>query len=398
MDGMEMSGMSGMGGTDGGSSGAVSVRLNAAQVASFGVTFDTASMRRLTRTIRATGVVDFDESRMEWVAPKFGGWVEALHVDFTGAPVRAGDPLLDVYSPDLVTAQEELLLAAKMVDSVGSSHVEGVADDARGLLSSARRRLAYWDIDDAQIDRILSSGAVSPTLTLAAPASGVVMKKQVFAGQAFRPGDELYMIADLSEVWINAEVFESDVGLLREGMPVEVTVSALPGKVLEGRVAYVYPTLEDRTRSLRARVTVPNPRGELKPGMYATVKLTRDLGEALVVPSSAVLHSGERAVVFIDAGQGRFEPRVVALGREGDGAVQVLHGLDRGARVVTSAQFLLDSESNLAEVMKAMMAQMNTSDMSGMDMGGMEGMDMTADSAGSGMGGMRMGPDSAGGR
>jgi multidrug efflux pump subunit AcrA (membrane-fusion protein) len=184
------------------------------------------------------------------------------------------------------------------------------------------------------------------------------------------------MIADLSDVWVNAEVFEADAALVREGMPARISIAALPGRTLEGNIEYVYPTLEDRTRSMRARISIPNPGAALKPGMYATVTFSVDLGERLTVPASAVLHSGERTVAFADMGGGELMPHELTLGAQGRDLVQVIEGLEPGQRVVTSAQFLLDSESNLAEVMKAMMAQMNQSDMESMDMGGMEGMDM----------------------
>lgn len=364
--GMEMDGMAMNG----------SIRLTANDVSTFGITFGTAEVAPLRREIRTVGTVDFDETRMAYVAPKFGGWAERLHVDFTGQAVREGQPLLDVYSPELVTAQEELLLAARMAESVAASEVESVAGGAADLLRSSRRRLAYWDVTEAQIERLLETGEVRKTLTIHAPVSGVVMEKDVFQGQAFQPGRNLYMIADLSEVWVNAEVFESDAGIIREGMAAGISVAALPGETLSGTVDYVYPTLEDRTRSMRARIALSNPGGRLKPGMYATVTLSAELGETLTVPASAVLHSGERTVAFVDMGGGELMPHELRLGLRGDQRVQVLEGLEPGQRVVTSAQFLLDSESNLAEVMKAMMAQMNMSDMEGMDMGGMDGMEM----------------------
>ena len=375
MDGMTMDG---------------TIRLTADELSTFGITFGTAEVRPLVRTIRAVGVVEFDETRMAYVAPKFGGWAERLYVDFTGRTVRAGEPLLDVYSPELVTAQEELLLAARMAESAGTSRFTDVAEGARDLLESARRRLAYWDITDEQVSRLLESGEVSRTLTLHAPVSGVVMEKDVFQGQAFQPGRNLYMIADLSEIWVNVEVFEADVPLVREGMPAEISVASLPGETLNGTIEYVYPTLEDRTRSMRARVAVPNPGARLKPGMYATAVLRAALGETLTVPSSAVLRTGERAVAFVDMGGGELMPHELRLGARGEGYVQVLEGLESGHRVVTSAQFLLDSESNLAEVMQAMMAQMGMSDMGGLDMEGMDGMDMEGMD---GMDGMEMDDD-----
>lgn len=379
-----------------------SIRLDPDEIATFGITFGSAEVRSLTKTIRTVGLVGFDETRMSYVAPKFGGWVERLYVDFTGQPVRRNQPLLEVYSPELVAAQEELLLAAGMLESVGESRVENVATGARNLLESARRKLRHWDISEDQIRRLLETGEVRRTLTLHAPVSGIVMEKNVVEGQAFEAGRNIYMIADLSRVWVNAEVFEAEAALVREGMPAEITVGALPGEVRSGRIEYVYPTLEDRTRSMRARVSIPNPGGVLKPGMYATVRFTSEMPEALAVPRSAVLHSGERAVAFVDVGGGRLAPRELRIGARGETHVHVLDGLEPGERVVTSAQFLLDSESNLAEVMKAMMAQMNMSDMEGMDMGGMDMEDGDMDGMGDmdmegmddpGMGEMEMGDE-----
>lgn len=368
--GMEDESRPGMAGMEMGTEG--TVRLTADQIRTFGITFGTAEVRPLERTIRAVGLVDFDETRMAFVAPKFGGYVERLYVDFTGQPVSRGRPLLEIYSPELVSAQEEMLLARELEKKIGQSGVEGVAAGSAALLAQARRRLRYWDISEAQIEHVLSSGQVQRTLILNAPVSGIVMEKNVLEGQAVMPGDNLYMIADLSEVWVEAELFEADAALVDEGMPVSIEVAALPGRTLEGRVEYVYPTLKEATRSMTARIALPNADGRLKPGMYATVRLQKDLGEVLTVPSSAVLRTGEKAIAFVDIGGGRLMPHELTLGMTGGEYVEVLAGLEPGARVVTSAQYLLDSESNLAEVMRAMMAQVNLSDIE--EMGGMEGM------------------------
>ena len=320
MEGMAMGGTS----MDG------SIRISAGDVSTFGITFDRAEVRKMEKRIRATGYVEFDETRMAYVSPKFGGWAERLHVEFTGQRVRRGQPLLEVYSPELVSAQEELLLAARMTEAVEDSRAGIVADGARGLLASARRRLEYWDISAEQIDRLLETGEVRKSLTLHAPTSGIAMEKEVVEGQAFEPGSNLYMIADLSEVWVNAEIFEGDIRFVREGMPAEISVEARPGETLDGTIEYVYPTLSEGTRSMEARIAVPNPGGELKPGMYATVRLTADLGEHLTVPTNAVLRTGERAVAFVDRGGGELVPRELRLGARGRSHVQVLEGLEAG--------------------------------------------------------------------
>lgn len=351
------------------------IRLTAEQIRTFGVTFGTIERRPIEKTIRAVGLVELDETRVTVVAPKIGGWVERLHVDFTGKPVSRGAPLLEIYSPDLVSAQEELLLAAGLDEHVGRSAVEGVAPRSQSLFESARRRLRYWDISEAQVAELLRTGRVQKTLTLQAPVSGIVLEKNVFQGQAIQPGEALYRIADLSEVWIEAEVFEADLAVVHEGMATTVTFAGLPGTTYAGRVEYVYPTLEQRSRTMRARIALPNPGGRIRPGMYGTVTLERALGELLTVPRSAVLRAGDRAVAFVDMGQGRLMPHELTLGIEGDELVEVLEGVEPGMRVVTSAQYLIDSESNLAEVMRAMMAQMGAADVGRHPMPGMEGME-----------------------
>ncbi|HUP00502.1 MAG TPA: efflux RND transporter periplasmic adaptor subunit [Gemmatimonadota bacterium] len=361
-----MEGMQGRAGTEMGDEGAV--RLTADQIRDFGVTFGTAEVRALGKEIRAVGLVAFDETRMAYVAPKVGGYVERLYVDFTGQPVSRGQPLLEIYSPELVSAQEELLLARRLEEKIGESRVEGVAAGSADLLASAKRRLRYWDISEGQIERVLETGQVQKTLTLHAPVSGIVMEKDVFEGQAVQPGDNLYMIADLSQVWVEAELFEADAALISEGMPATIEVAALPGRTFSGTVEYVYPTLQEETRSMKARIALLNPGGRLKPGMYATVRFEKALGQVLAVPRSAVLRTGDEAIAFVDMGGGRLMPHELTLGMAGEEYVEVLEGLEPGMRVVTSAQFLLDSESNLAEVMRAMMAQMNLSDMEGMEM------------------------------
>ena len=350
------------------------IRLTPEQIRTFGVTFGTVERRLIERTIRAVGIVTFDETRVAVVSPKIGGWVERLHVDFTGKPVSRGASLLEIYSPELVSAQEELLLAASLERHVAPSGVEGVARGGRDLFESAKRRLRYWDISDAQIDELLRTGRVRKTLTLHAPVGGIVLEKNVFEGQAIQPGEALYKFADLSEVWVEAEVFEADLALVHEGMAATVTFAGLPGSTYSGRVEYVYPTLEQESRTMRARVALPNPGGRIRPGMYGTVTLERALGETLTIPRTAVLRVGEKGVAFIDMGEGRLMPHELTLGMEGDEHVEVLTGVEPGMRVVTSAQYLIDSESNLAEVMRAMMAQMGAADVGRHAMPGMKGM------------------------
>lgn len=365
----ETGGMEGMAGMN--RSGDATVQLTADQLTQFGITFGTVDMRMMENEVRTVGVVTFDETRIAQVAPKFGGFVERLHVDFTGQPVRRGQPLLEIYSPELVAAQEELLVARRLERTMDESPVPGVPAGSSNLLAAARRRLRLWDISEAQIEEILRTGEVRRTLTLHAPASGVVIEKNVVDGQAIQAGQTLYTIADLSEVWIDAELREADAGNVREGSGATIELAAVPGRPFKGRVEYVYPTLQEVSRTLRARVAVANSEGRLKPGMYATVRITTPTRRALTVPASAVIRTGQRSMVFVDMGGGSLMPHEVETGRTGQEYVEVLSGVEPGQRVVTSAQFLLDSESNLAEVMRAMMGQMGAG-----DMGDMKGMDM----------------------
>ena len=377
MAGMDMGGMNmSMDGT---------VQLTANQIREFGVTFGAAEQRTLEDAVRTVGIVNFDETRMAQVAPKFGGFIERLYVDFTGKPVRAGQPLVEIYSPELVSAQEELLLAGRLDRSLGESSVPGVDAGSSNLATAARRRLRLWDISEAQINNILRTGRVRRTLTLYAPVSGIVMEKNVLQGQAVQPGENLYMIADLSNVWVEAELREQDAGSVREGSAATVEFAAFPGRPIAGRVEYVYPTLENEARTLKARIAIPNPDGRIKPGMYATVRFSTPSRTALTVPSTAILHTGESALVFVDMGGGKLMPHEVEIGRVAGAYTEILAGVEPGQRVVTSAQYILDSESNMAEVMKSMMGMMGE----GMDMGGMEGMDMGGGSM-KGMEGMDM--------
>lgn len=374
-----MAGMEGMEGMDMSTGG--SVKLTANQIQEFGITFATVEQRTLEDEVRTVGIVNFDETRMAQVTPKFGGFVERLYVDFTGKPVRRGQPLLEIYSPELVSAQEELLLASRLDRSLGESTVPGVPGGSPNMSVAARRRLRLWDISEAQINEILRTGRTRRTLTLHSPVSGIVTEKKVLRGQAVQPGEQLYTIADLSEVWIEAELREADAGTVTEGTPATVEFAAFPGRPLAGRVEYVYPTLQQEARTMKARIAVPNPDGRLKPGMYATVRLRASSRTAITAPSSAVVQTGERAMVFVDMGGGKLMPHDVEIGRTAGDYTEILSGVEPGQRVVTSAQFLLDSESNLAEVMRGMAGMggsMEGMDMDGMDMSGgsMKGMDM----------------------
>ncbi len=328
-----------------------------------GVTFAAVERAALDREVRTVAQVTFDETRVRAIAPLVEGWVERLSVDFTGQAVRPGDPLFTIYSPMIVAAQEELLLARKLAGDVAGG-TAGAARGATDLLDAARRRLRYWGVPDREIRDIEASGDVRRTVTLRSPYGGVVIEKGVVAGQRVMPGDVAYRIADLSRIWLEGEVFERDLPAVRLGLPVRAEFTALPGEARSGRVTYIYPTVDPETRTARIRVELANPGLALKPGMYSTIRFAAPSEPVLSVPRSAVLSTGERHLVFLRGDAGQFIPRLVTLGLATDERVTVLSGVAAGDTVVASGTFLVDAESNLGTLMGGM--------------GNMPGMDMTA--------------------
>lgn len=321
------------------------VVLDAEAARRIGVAYATVERTVLTRYVQTVGNVVYDETGLSTVNPKIEGWVEKLHVDFTGAPVRAGQPLMDVYSPPLVSAQEELILAVRLARDAG---VGQSATNAQELLAAARRRLAYWDIPEDEVRRIEERGEPLRTLTLRAPASGVVVEKNVVEGDRIMPGMTLFRIADLSRVWIEVEVYEKDLSgmALRQGAL--VFFESYPGESFRGTVTYIYPTVSAQSRTAKVRVELPNPEGRLKPGMYAQVTLDVPPTEpTLVVPRGAVIETGQRTLVFVADPSGALMPREVRTGRASGQLVEVLSGLEEGERIASSAAFLIDAESNL---------------------------------------------------
>ena len=332
-----------------------------------GVTFAPVLRAPLDRSVRTVAQVAYDETRVRTVAPLIEGWVDQLFVNFTGQAVRAGAPLFSIYSPMVVTAQQELLLARKLVSDVAGGTPEA-AQNARELLESSRRRLRYWGVPQDEVDRVEATGEVQRTVTLRSPYSGVVVEKSVLAGQRLMPGDVAYKIADLSRVWVEGEVFERDLPAVHLGARVTAEFTALPGVTRNGRVTYVYPTINPQTRTARIRVELPNPDSVLKPGMYATIRFSAQRDSVLSVPRPAVLATGERTFVFVRDGDGQFVPTQVTLGAASDERVEILEGLSVGDTVVASGTFLVDAESNLGTLMGGM--------------GNMPGMDVTAPAGG----------------
>jgi Cu(I)/Ag(I) efflux system membrane fusion protein len=298
-------------------------------------------------SIRTVGRVAMDERRREVVHAKYEGYVEKVLADFTGKPVRKGQPLLAIYSPELVAAQKEYLVARGAQARLGGSSVPGVASGGAELAEASRQRLRSYDVGADEIAALEKTGTPRRTVTLRSPVSGIVLEKTAVEGMNVSPADRLYEIADLSQVWILAEVYEKDLGSVRVGLPARVTLATLPGGEWRGTVSFVSPTVKPDTRTVEARIDVDNAGGVLKPDMFVDVSLEGAPSAALTVPESAVIPTGERTLVFVDKGDGHYEPREVALGARVAGGYEVRRGLAAGERVVISANFLLDSESSL---------------------------------------------------
>jgi len=381
MEGMKrMEGMEGMGAMEGMERGAgdstegtgAGVPLDRTAAARLGITFARAASRPVGRESRVVGTLAYAEPRRQYVNARVMGWVERLDADYMGKPVRKGDPLLALYSPELVSAQEEYLSARRLGD--------------KSLTAAAQRRLTLWNIPQDQIDSLERTGEARRTIVLRSPMSGEIAEKMVTQGQAVQAGDNLFLIADRSVLWADLAIFESDARSVKIGTPVQVTVDALPGRRYDGKVTFIHPTLDEKTRTLTARAEIVNRDGALRPGMYITAQVVPAGQTRLSVPQGAVLPTGTRSLVFVNRGDGTFMPREVAVGVRGDSLVEIVEGLKPGDEVVASAAYLLDSESNLGAAMQGLMLQMGM----GLDMGGMTAGQGDSGSAGQ-MEGMKMG-------
>ncbi len=333
------------------------VTLDRGTVQKMGVTTERVGRSDLRRQIRTVGYLDYDQERMVSITTKYGGFVEKVYVNYLGQPVRRGDPLFEVYSPELIQTQQELLsaldFAHRMQDAPGHARRR-----AEGLVEAARTRLAYWDITPDQVERLESTRTILRTFTVTAPVGGLVMKRMAgLEGAAIRSGTDVMHIADLTSLWLNVEVFEDQLPWLKADDEAKVTLTYFPGRSISGRIRFIQPEVSEKTRTIKLTLELPNPDGALRAGMYATVEFNPTIVEdAIVVPSHAVFRTGRRNIVIVDQGGGRFAPREVELGPEGDGRVQVLSGLAEGENLVTSSQFLIDSESNLHAAIQQMLA------------------------------------------
>ena len=331
---------------------AVQVGMERAQLA--GIQSATAVREAISHPIRAVGLVVADERRIRRVQSKIDGWIEKLHTNFTGQLVTKGQPLLEIYSPDLVASQREYLLAKAGVERMKESPYEDAREMSSGLAQAARTRLTLFDVPDRFIEELERTGKVRRTVTLNAPVSGYVTGKEIFEGTRVSPGMDLLTVTDLSHVWIDADLYEYEAQSVRVGQTAVLDTEADPGAKMKGRVAYIYPTISPETRTLKVRFDFPNPGLRLKPQMYANVSLDLHSVTGVVIPDSALIETGLRVIAFVDAGGGSFQPREVKVGVRGDGKAQILAGVKAGERVVVGANFLLDSESKLRAALTRM--------------------------------------------
>jgi len=339
-----------MGSTSSPQAGSGQVSISVEKIQKLGVKTEHAGKRVLDKTIRVVGKVEVNERNIHNIAPKFEGWIEKLHVKTTGEPVKKGQALFDVYSPELVSAQREYAIAMQGVAALKDADGD-TRKSMQKLAEASLQRLKNWDISEQQVKELTESATTRRSLTFHAfhtPVNGIVLEKKALEGMRFMPGEMLYQIADLSTVWVMADVFEQDIAMVRAGAKAKVKINAYPDKEFEGTITYIYPTLKPETRTVTVRLEIANPHGLLKPAMFAQVEISvTGKGKVLTVPTSAVIDSGTRQIVLVQLAEGRFEPREISLGNRSDNYVEVLDGVIEGERVVVAANFLIDAESNL---------------------------------------------------
>lgn len=319
-----------------------------------GVKFGEVKYLPLSKTIRTVGRVTYDETKIARVHTKIDGWIEKVFVDFTGKLVRKGDPLISIYSPELVSTQQEYLLALKAKKYLSDSPIKEISSGADSLYEATKKRLLLWDVTEDQVRELESRGTPTKTMTLYSPIDGFVLTRNAFEMQRITPDTELYAIADLSTIWVLADIYESEVPMVKLGQTATMTLSYFPGETFKGKVTYIYPQLDNITRTLKVRLEFENPEIKLKPDMYANVELRIDYGQQLAVPEDAVLSSGTENIVFVAKEGGYFEPRPVVLGQKVGDLYIVLKGLKAGEKVAISGNFLIDSESRLKAAVGAM--------------------------------------------
>ena len=323
------------------------VQLSAERMQSIGVQTGTVAYKQLSDDLRATGTVDIDERLLSYVQVRFPGYIRKVFADATYQYVRKGEPLFTVYSPDLVATQQEYLLAEQNQKVLQSSSVEGVAAGAATLSTAAEQRLEQWDVPQSELARLKETGKPITDLTIYSPVTGYITERNALPNLYVEPSTRLYTVADLSRVWVNAQVFQDDIGRLKPGDAAAIAVDAYPGRTFRGQIEEILPQVDMTTRTVRVRLAIANPDLKLKPGMFVNVDLKTNLGRQLVVPASAVFQSGTRQLVFLNHGNGSLEPKEIAVGPRAGDQIVVLKGLKAGQSIVTSANFLIDSESQL---------------------------------------------------
>jgi Cu(I)/Ag(I) efflux system membrane fusion protein len=348
------------------------VEISPEQQQLIGVKTVKVALKSLQKVIRTVGRIEVDERKLATVNTKIEGWIEKLHVDYTGRYVKKGEPLVEIYSPELLATQQEFISTLKWAGKQsgtaqtpepahrGHDHSSQatanepvselqkmLAKDAGAALGAARERMRLWDISEAQIKHIEQTGKAVRTLTLYSPVSGFVTQKMAIQGMKVMPGEKLFDIANLATLWIVADIYEYELPFVKVGQPARITLSYFPGRQFSSQIDYIYPTISADTRTAKIRLTLPNPGGQLKPQMFTNVEIRINLGKKLVIPDSAVIDTGTSQVVYVAKGEGAFEPREVELGLRADGAVEVLRGIKAGEKVVLSANFLIDSEAQL---------------------------------------------------
>jgi len=326
------------------------IKVSPAMTQNIGIKTETVKRRTLKHEIRTVGNLTYDERKVHHVHTKYGGWIEKLHVDFTGQEVKQGDLLMEIYSPELVSTQEELVLALKYKESLKDSTYGELTESADSLLASTKKRLELFDVPQHQIETLIRDKKITKTMHIHSPVRGFVIEKKALHGMHVQPGTSLYMIADLSNIWVQADIYEYEMPWIKVGQKVQMNLSYFPGKKFTGKVTFVDPFLNPTTRTLKVRMEFPNPKWELKPDMYANVTIQSTIAKrGLTVPEEAVIHSGEKTLVVIAKDSGQYESREVTLGVLAQGYYRVIKGLRNGEKVVASSNFLIDSESKLQE-------------------------------------------------
>ncbi|MCL4537396.1 MAG: efflux RND transporter periplasmic adaptor subunit [Nitrospirae bacterium] len=323
-----------------------------------GVKTAEASIKPLQKIIRTVGRIEYDERKLSTVNTKFEGWIEKLYVDYTGRYVKKGEPLAEIYSPELLATQQEFINLLKWAKQSTEDRRQKteigtmLSRDAESIIEAAKQRLRLWDITDSQIKKIEETGKPIKTLTMYSPASGYVVQKTALQGMRVMPGEKLFDVADLSTVWVVSDIYEYELPLIKTGQRANISLSYFPGKEFSSTIDYVYPTLSGETRTAKVRFAIPNPGGQLKPQMFTNVEVKINLGKRLAIPEDAVIDTGTRQIVYVDKGEGYFEPREVMLGLKADGMVEVLKGLKAGEKIASAANFLIDSEAKLKGIVK----------------------------------------------